>query len=100
MEDLNNMTQTPEETAQNLSALADRLAEMDKAEGVFGEAVTDEELEDVAGGHRPINPTFAPTGKECPLCHFSYEHGDTPSVKCLADYPPQLCYFLSKDRGP
>ena len=100
MEDLNNMTQTPEETAQNLSALADRLAEMDKAEGVFGEAVTDEELEDVAGGHRPINPTFAPTGKECPLCHFSYEHGDTPSVKCLADYPPQLCYFLSNDRGP
>ncbi len=98
MEDLNNMTQTPEETAQNLSALADRLAEMDKAEGVFGEAVTDEDLENVAGGI--VNPTFAPTGKECPVCHFFYEHGDTPSVKCLADYPPQLCYFLSSDRGP
>lgn len=98
MEDLNNMTQTPEETAQNLSALADRLAEMDKAEGFFGEAVTDEDLENVAGGI--VIPTFAPTGKECPVCHFYYAHGDTPSVKCLADYPPQLCYFLSNDRGP
>ncbi len=97
MEDLNNITGTPEETAQNLSELAEKLTDMDKAEGFFGEAVTDEDLEDVAGGI--VNPTFAPTGKECPYCHFSYAHGDTPTVKCLADLPSWECYFLSKERG-
>lgn len=47
---------TPAETAQALSELAEKLEEMDKADGLFGEAVTDDELEEVAGG-KPINPT-------------------------------------------
>ena len=98
MEDLNKKNQSPEETAQELSRLAEKLDEMDKADGFFGEAVTDEELEDVAGGAPPVNPSFAPNGKECPLCHLSYAHGDTPSEKCLAGLPAQQCYFLSKDR--
>ena len=50
MEDLNKKNQSPEETAQTLSELADKLDEMDKAEGVFGEAMTEEELDYVAGG--------------------------------------------------
>ena len=54
-----NAAQTPEETAQDFSALSDRLEEMDKAEGVFGEVITDEELDFVAGGappsHQPIS---------------------------------------------
>lgn len=43
-------TQTPTETEQALYGLAEKLEEMDRAEGVFGETMTEEELEDVAGG--------------------------------------------------
>lgn len=42
--------QTPKETAQALSDLTEKLEEMDKAEGVFGEAIADVKLDDVAGG--------------------------------------------------
>ena len=52
-----NAAQTPEETEQDISALSDRLEEMDKAEGVFGEVITDEELDFVVGG---IIPTLEP----------------------------------------
>ena len=48
-----NAAQTPEETEQDISALSDRLEKMDKAEGVFGEVITDEELDLVAGGAPP-----------------------------------------------
>ena len=51
---------TPEETAQALSELADRLERIDRAEGVFGEAVTDAELAEVAGGARTV-PTLGNT---------------------------------------
>ena len=48
--------QTPDETEQDFSALSDRLEEMDQAEGVFGEVITDEELDLVAGGNvKPSN---------------------------------------------
>ena len=53
MNDKNNI-QTPEETAQTLDLLAERLAKMDKAEGVFGEAMDeelpDEYMDEIAGG--------------------------------------------------
>ena len=59
--------QTPKETEQDFSALSDRLEEMDQAEGVFGEVITDEELDEVAGGSPPTkqpihsgNPWFKP----------------------------------------
>ena len=42
--------QTPEETEQAVSDLADKLEEIDKAEGVFGEVTPEEELDEVAGG--------------------------------------------------
>ena len=51
---------TPKETEQAVSDLAERLAEMDKAEGVFGEAMdeelSDEYMDEIAGG-LPILPT-------------------------------------------
>lgn len=43
-------TQTAAEAEQALSELAEKLDEMDSAEGVFGEAMLDKELEDAAGG--------------------------------------------------
>ncbi len=60
-----NLSQSPEETVQTLSELAEKLAEMDKAEGVFGEAVSDEDLEMVAGGepgHISALPSYCFTG--------------------------------------
>ena len=52
--DEKNSIKTPEETAQALDRMADRLEEMDKAEGVFGEPVDedlpDEYLEEISGG--------------------------------------------------
>ena len=58
-------TQTPQETDQALSSLADKLEEMDDAEGVFGEAVfdspSDDVFEDIAGGQWPISPTIGIT---------------------------------------
>ena len=48
-----NDAQTLEETEQDISALSDRLEEMDKVEGVFGEVITDEELDFVVGGAPP-----------------------------------------------
>ena len=45
---------TPKETEQAVSDLAERLAEMDRAEGVFGESVDeelpDEYMEEIVGG--------------------------------------------------
>ena len=50
------------ETPREMSQAMDRLARMDQAEGAFGEAVdrslSDEELEEVAGGEVPIVPTL------------------------------------------
>lgn len=41
---------TPEENDRALAELAVKLGELDAAEGVFGEAMLDEELDEVAGG--------------------------------------------------
>ena len=69
MEELKKQAQTPEETAQELSELAEKLAEMDRAEGAFGEsmadALTDEYLEEVVGGI--ARPAVTTPGREyCP----------------------------------
>ena len=76
MEELNKQAQTPEETAQALSDLAKKLEEMDKAEGFFGEsmadALTDEYLEEIAGGIPAVVITSAGATehiKECISCH-------------------------------
>lgn len=51
--------QTPDETEQDFSALSDRLEEMDQAEGVFGEVITDEELDEITGGCWATLPPLA-----------------------------------------
>ena len=45
--------ETPRESAETV----DRLADMDKDQGIFGEDMLDEELEKVAGGMNAIIPT-------------------------------------------
>ena len=41
---------TPKETDKAVEQLADDLAVMDRAQGIFGESISNEELEEVAGG--------------------------------------------------
>lgn len=65
MENKNNPVQTPKETEQALESLSDKLEEMDKAEGVIGEAMLEEDLDAVAGGA----PTIPPDLPVCPFCH-------------------------------
>ncbi len=60
MEETNKMNQTPEETAEALSDLAEKLKKMDRAKGAFGEsmgdALPDEYLEEIAGGFQRSIP--------------------------------------------
>ena len=86
--------QTPEETA--LSALAEKLAEIDRAEGVFGEAVTDEELEDVAGG-APLNPSYNPTPAICDVCGHAFG-ANYPPTKCLGGDAAYECPYVKTGR--
>ena len=62
---------TPEETEDTVSELAGRLEEMDRAAGVLGEAILDEELEDVAGGL--IRPSPPPGKDYCVYCGAMYD---------------------------
>ena len=52
--------QTPQEMEQAVSSLSDRTSEMDKADGIFGEALADEELDSVAGGDliKTLHPMY------------------------------------------
>ena len=86
--------QTPEETA--LSALAEKLAEIDRAEGVFGEAVTDEELEDVAGGVL-LNPSYNPTPAICDVCGHAFG-ANYPPTKCLGGDAAYECPYVKTGR--
>lgn len=91
MEEKKKKAQTPEETAQALSDLAEKLEEMDKAEGVFGEAITDAELDDVAGGHLPTKPANMGLAR-CKNCgtEFYYDH------TVFADDPPFCSAYCRK----
>ena len=89
MEETNKMNQTPEETAQALSELAEKLAEMDQAEGKFGEveanALPDEYLEEVAGGIPAVVITSAGATKhikECISCHNVFSTYDFNQEIC------------------
>ena len=53
---MKNHTETPKETETDVKKLAEKLEEIDSAEGIFGEVITDEELDFVAGGGRPSSP--------------------------------------------
>ncbi len=87
MEETNKMNQTPEETARELSKLAEKLAEMDKAEGVFGEAVTDDELEDVAGGFIITTKVY-----RCDICGLIVD--GQKHDHCQGQKPNAVCPFV------
>ena len=93
MEDMSKRTQTPEETARELSDLARKMEEMDRAKGFFGEtmadALTDEYLEEVVGGlaQPPVSTLRREAGgRECAQCgdlFFSLDATRTLCDKCL-----------------
>ena len=47
---MKNHTETPKETETDVKKLEEKLEEIDSTEGIFGEVITDEELDFVAGG--------------------------------------------------
>lgn len=94
MEDLNKKTQTPEETAQALSDLAEKLDEMDRAEGVYGETMLDKELEDVAGGVIPTRPGV------CGVCGGFHSQNEPMHERCPNGYDSGLCPFVRKTPVP
>ena len=75
---------TPQETEQALSALSEKLNEMEKADGVFGEELQDEDLDLVAGGGRRLTVKPKYTYFYCVQCG--------KRVDCASDYHgPQFC---------
>ena len=60
---MNNHAKTPKEMESDVKKLAEKLEEIDSAEGIFGEVITDEELDFVVGG---IIPTLAPLSSHRP----------------------------------
>ena len=53
---MNNHAKTPKEMETDVKKLAEKLEEIDSAEGIFGEVITDEELEEIIGGCKPTLP--------------------------------------------
>ena len=47
---MNNHAKTPKEMESDVKKLAEKLEEIDSAEGIFGEVITDEELDEITGG--------------------------------------------------
>ena len=98
-------TQTPAETEQALYGLAEKLEEMDKAEGFFGEtmadALSDDYLEEVAGG-LPRVCLSTPGRRKCYLCGRPFadwmEFDDIVLTECMDHRPPEKCPYCSKDR--
>ena len=89
MNELNKKVQTPRETAQALSDLEEKLEEMDKAEGFFGEsmaeALTDDYLEEVAGGLQAIPITTPGTAAyyfTCAKCGKPFSTNDSTQSLC------------------
>ena len=56
---------TPEKDDRALADLAVKLAELDAAEGVFGEAMLDEELDTAVGGGDTSSSPFLTRCKRC-----------------------------------
>ena len=83
--------QTPRETEQALDETAKKLEEMDRAEGDFGEAMTDaltdEYLEEVVGGFPPVTVTTPPKAKykrPCDKCEQIFITYDIEQWTCDA----------------
>ncbi len=89
MNELNKKAQTPRETAQALSDLEEKLEEMDKAEGFFGESMadtlTDEYLDEIAGGIARValtTPGRAAYYYVCAKCGKPFSTNDITQSLC------------------
>lgn len=92
MKEMNKTAQTPHETARELSDLAEKLEEMDKAEGFFGEsmaeALTDDYLDEVSGGLERVPLTtpggtyYAPNSFTCTFCGRTFKTWDSNQSVC------------------
>ena len=93
---------TPEETARELSGLAEQLEEMDRAGGEFGEnmaddALTDEYLDEVVGGIQRValtTPGRMQYWRVCPRCQTLFGTNDEKQYYCNG------CVGLTGERGP
>ena len=56
---MNNHAKTPKEMETDVKKLAEKLEEIDSAEGIFGEVITDEELDEITGGCLATLPPLA-----------------------------------------
>ena len=56
---MNNHAKTPKEMETDVKKLAEKLEEIDSAEGIFGEVLTDEELDEITGGVRTTLPPIS-----------------------------------------
>ena len=87
--------ETPRESAQAVDRMADSLSDMDKAQGIFGESMLDEELDEVAGG--AIKPIASARDGEhwafCKVCgtYFSY------SARIYGWVAPTWCSSTCRD---
>ena len=61
-EKMKEHAKTPKETENDVKKLAEKLEEIDSAEGIFGEVVTDKELDFVTGGDSFSSPAWSTSG--------------------------------------
>ncbi len=76
---MNNHAKTPKEMESDVKKLAEKLEEIDSAEGIFGEVITDEELDFVVGGILPSLPPISSNsgpGKYIALNDNRYVHSN------------------------
>ena len=97
MNETNKPAQTPEETAQALSELSEKLDEMAKTRGFFGEAVTDEDLLAVAGGIQIVITKSSEGPPRCPLCGRVYNPNNMPE-KCMDTQYATICPLVDGSR--
>jgi hypothetical protein len=89
------IAQTPEEMMQAASPLAEKLDEMDMAEGIFSE-ISDEQLDEIAGG--AILPVTVPGSFKCAVCNQSVDPLKT-YAECPNSKPAKSCPYVNTDRS-
>ena len=79
--------ETPRESAEAMERLSDSLAKMDTDQGIYGEAMLDEEMDSAAGGNPGITVPDRRYWAWCRYCntHFRYSKLVYPKS------PPKFC---------
>ena len=80
---------TPWETEQAISGLAKKLNEMDRADGIFGEEMSVDEMEEVAGG-------FITTAPTCGVCGYAISNHEPMRTQCPHGRSSAECPFVMK----